>query len=202
MTTPATPDQLREVATWLNNAADHLTKARRNLNEMLPGFKTSTPGAAPTPNGYPPIEYDDNGKPLATITLTIVEQLAGRPDPARNALDRLTKLTSSIGPDAKEILSICRTWGMDPARLEFDLETETEYCSNHLRIDLFEVRYRGPLCRWCYDIRSEYGYTPGVELMELRHRTGKRLTETIYRAHHPAQLRTGPNHPKKKKARK
>ena len=201
MTAPATPDELREYADRLTDAARLVQKARRQLNDMLPGFKSSTPGAAPTSGGYTPIEYDANGQPLAKVPLTIVEQLAGRPDPARRALDRITKLTSTIGTDITELYSICHTWGMDPARLEFDTGTNHEWCINHLRIDVCEPRHHGDLCRWCRDIKATYGYTPGTELMELRRRT-PRLSEAIYRAHHPAQLRTGPNHPTTKRKKR
>jgi hypothetical protein len=51
--------------------------------------------------------------------------------------------------------------------------TDDQWCANHLDIiGTCEPRYRGDLCRHCYEIGRTYGTTPDADYMRARHHRG------------------------------
>lgn len=188
---------------------------RRDLDDLERG--SGLPAAGPTVTGRPllPVDVDvHEAGHLPAGRTTIVERTAGRNDEARRTRERERTLSANIGPLITELYSMGRTWGEDPHKPKIDpRDTDHEWCTNHLRIEACEPReqYKKPdgtyglreFCRWCNDCKSNYGYTPGIELMELfRDRQGKRLSEAVYRAHHPTALKRGPKSTKRKKGKK
>jgi hypothetical protein len=73
------------------------------------------------------------------------------------------------------------------------LTTAQDWCRNHLNtIGVCEPRYRGDLCRFCYDVQLAEGTEPPQALLVMRHRGDRLTTEdvtAIVAAAHPPRTR-------------
>lgn len=109
---PRTPDRLitaaglTDIAVRLGKGAPLLDQIRANIDDNLPGYPTSTPGAGHGANGWTPSDEDIDGIPLALdtrtgigiLTLTTLDTLQRRGDTKELArTDRLK--ASSTKPD-------------------------------------------------------------------------------------------------------
>jgi hypothetical protein len=76
-----------------------------------------------------------------------------------NSARELTRLVDALRPDRWTPLP-------EPA-------TDDQWCTNHLEVlGACEPRYRGDLCRFCYDLKCTYGAVPDRQLMQARHERG------------------------------
>lgn len=81
------------------------------------------------------------------------------------------------------------------------LSSVEDWCRNHIdKIASCEPRYRGDLCRYCYEFKSTEGVLPPQSILLMRHR-GERLTaKDITQALDNANP-TKPKHGKKRKSK-
>lgn len=206
---------LVEMGDALHVAARRVHRALVNLDEALPGYPESTPGAGPPPTAGSAfvlvcstcaVEFRDDEQamighcvtahdrpavaadlsPRLAVRLLPVERLATSSDPARDALRRVDRLLESLPVQVKELYSLVTTWGFDRLQGELDLDEQSEWCESCLRLERCELRWRGRLCRWCGDFLAAEGRRPSVDLLDAHH-SGKRITQKMIEQDHPAR---------------
>lgn len=216
---------LMESGDALHVAAQRVQRALSNLDEALPGYPSSTPGASPSSGDGPSsvlvcstcgvelgaddpqvmVEHVDKAHDrtvlaadlvlVPAVKLLPVERLATSSDPARDALRRMDRLLSSLSTQAHELYSLVTTWGFDRLQGELDLEENDEWCDSCLRLQWCELRHRGRLCRWCGDFVAAEGRRPSVDLLDAHH-SGKRITRKMIEQDHPAHTAPCSKRPK------
>ena len=183
-----------EIVERLHITHQRLPQTLTNLDNAMPGYPASCPGAAPSHNPTPNPDLDPDGNPLPPVKLTTVEQLASHRDPARTAHNRIKQLLqTTLLNTINELYSLTQEWGYTPARPATTTDTNHEWCTSCLRIDQCSDRHRGDLCRWCYDFHAIQHRQPSTDLLDKHHR-GIRITQAMVTADKPAT-----RHPKRKK---
>lgn len=131
----------------------HILLATR---DMTPGPRAQSfePSAG---GGFTIVDQDH----VAVIdpTLTIDQRFTGLVQAYWNAARDLTREMERLRPDRWIPLP-------EPA-------SDNDWCRNHLEtIGACWPRYRGDLCRSCYDLHAAHGHLPDGELMRLREARG------------------------------
>lgn len=170
---------LAEAISELQEVASVWARMMANLDDALPGFPSSTPGASPASGHVPPSDPNE-------ARLLPVERMATEPDRARRDLDEVLRLSAWIGQSAQQLYSLGRTWGFVRHQGRLDLDESDEWCDSCLRLHHCEPRFRGRLCRWCYGFVTEQGRHPSTELLDAHHR-GVRITAQMIAADHPVR---------------
>lgn len=57
-----------------------------------------------------------------------------------------------------------------------DDDSAGHWCAHHLSFNMIEPRYRGDLCRTCYEIKQAEGKLPPRSILEIR-RDGRKITQ-------------------------
>ena len=150
--------------------------ALANLDDNLPGYSQ---GAASNSGG---------GKSTTSSTVSPVERISDSNDRAFAAWTRIQAIDDALDKFhhlEKELYELITTWAYptgSPKEHHAKLATvgRDEFCSSCLRIKQCVVRYRGDLCRWCYDFQAAEQRLPAVELLQAHH-DGRKITTTMVR---------------------
>jgi hypothetical protein len=118
----------------------------------------------------------------------IIRQIINHPD-----YDPPTKPLTATHRTIADLHRIVITWGTkpttpthpaaDPTMLPEDFTGDL--CRSCLRVGSRSVRYRGELCRWCYDFAGSEGFIPPPQIIEAR-ASGKPITEPMVAPHRKA----------------
>jgi hypothetical protein len=193
----STEQTLIELDRWMGDAVARVHRAVRNLQEVSPGFSSSTPG-----NGSPGGGSGGGGSSssiVARLAFGSSDDLSRSisDDAAVHALERLRALVREMTPLVRETRDICQRWGYSaageyetgPRRQPSMPSTETEqarakWCRSCARLQhMVPVGEKGrrSLCRWCADFEDAEKVLPPLSLLDLRHRGGRISTALVQR---------------------
>lgn len=114
-------------------------------------------------------------------------EIGARPDPTAGDHDELNRLAASIYADAEALNLLLAHWR--PDRHHDQKTSDADWCRHHLNtIGTCEPRYRGDLCRKCYDLQRSQRYLPPKAILEAWHR-GDRVTAKMLAQHRPKRKR-------------
>lgn len=180
---------LAEAISELQEVVSVWARMMANLDDALPGFPSSTPGASPGSGHVPPSDPDE-------ARLLPVERMATEPDRARRDLDEVLRLSAWIGQSAQQLYSLGRTWGFvrHQGRPDIEASVADGWCECHQRVGITEPIDEGRyarVCRWCGDFHASEGRWPSADLL-LARQHGQRITRAMIEADHPARkVRSG-----------
>lgn len=147
---------IEQTAARTLDALGHINAAWTNINNQLPGYRSTTAGDTPP---------EDFTKILD--------------DPAIHALDDLRRRTRAVLEQATTLRALTVEWATGdtppagPMRVELEL-----WCTSCLTADHCSPIYRGAFCRWCYDFNLVEHQRPPAHLLKQRHQ-GIKITEAM-----------------------
>jgi hypothetical protein len=205
----STEDTMVVLHEWMADVVGHVHRAVRNMQEVSPGFSSSTPG-----NGDP--GGGSGGGSTSIVERLVLDRTLARDDAVRD-MDRLREVSRLLQPLVRDARDICQRWGYSTggeftpgARARQARPTEGEFnraqwCTSCERLRLAEpigAKGRRGLCRWCADFEDAEGMPPPLTLLDLRHRGGRITRAAVDQEKRKAAAgaTTGPR-PRKKKRR-
>lgn len=154
-----------QLASWAQTlSATNWTKLAGRLANAIDRDRR---GGSAIPDGFPASTGNGSG---AVTELTAVEAAVHARTTARdehhdrttNAVGYLEQAVMSLGALVTQLnrieAQVVHVDGREPG------------CSHHAQFDLREERYRGDLCRCCYDFKAEFGVLPTADLIDDRSR--------------------------------
>lgn len=170
-----------------------MDRNRRGGSVIPDGYprKSSAEGSPGTPGWVIPSETDpDLGEfvpatPVELAAHALIDAHAGK-----LPLDEMHKACARLGPAVDRLLEAA----FDVTGILEGIDNFTEgpkeepaWCSSCERIGAAEPRYRGDLCRWCYEIQNDKKANPDrklppLTLLDKHHRIGRITTTDIARA--------------------
>lgn len=143
--------------------ADHVHRTTATLATLGPRAATTEPGR--------------------TSTLSRPPTSLGQPDPAHSELQQLL---TNAGTALDHLEAFIQQWRPDRTT---DTPDENDWCAHHLEhLGTCEPRYRGDLCRRCYDLNRTINALPSHEILEAWHH-GRKVTEQMVAAARPKRPR-------------
>src|SRR5262245_46621421 len=134
---------------------EHIWQSTR---DMTPGPKAQSFEPS-TSSGYIIISELEEYRYGPDPTIGLDVQFARAIDAYWTAARNLTRIIDQHRPDRWTPLP-------DPA-------SDDQWCRHHLEtIGQCETRYRGDLCRFCYELKLAHGHLPDHEAMQTRHQLG------------------------------
>lgn len=183
-------------AELMADAAASVHRALRNLSDLEPGFGSTTPGNG-SPGGGKGARVtevtDREGTDWVPVTSVEASVLSGRlvdDDRALRAERQIARMAKLAHRAARELRDLCLTYdypvGGEFGRPRTGQATETveqaeKWCTSCARLHRAESRYRGELCRWCYDFTATEKIEPPLDILDAHHR-GMRITTAMVAA--------------------
>lgn len=164
-------DDLPNIAGTIRNAGELLEAHGPTLLQLAKDWANGPAAANLDPNSRSNHYDTDNNAPIPTDPTG--EAAIGH-DPNRH-LDRdvqaLINHTHQLATELRNTIMGLVTTAPQPL-------DPTQWCTHHLHAHISEIRYRGDLCRWCYDFKATHRVLPPLTLLGHRH-LGKRITEAM-----------------------
>ena len=165
----------------------NLTNLANLCHERHPRIITNLHDNLP---GYPPATSSFSAHTVTTTSTT--ERLATTGDPVLTAWTEYHAAARAAETAVTRLTDAGARWHYTTSNNQDHHKhatTNNDWCTSCLRIHQCAPRYRGDLCRWCYDFHTAQGKQPSIELLDAHHR-GTRITERMVRTRtHNTQTR-------------
>ena len=173
------PDTGRLVAVQLRALALRMAApcdcARSGCTTYLHAWHATRDAATPGPKAqtFEATPVQQSATTSATPTL----------DPPILAHGEYRELLALLANTASDLQVLLNDW--NPNRAAATTTDEHDWCAHHLDLlGTCEPRYRGDLCRRCYELERSVGGRPTLEILEAWHH-GRRVTDAMVHAARP-----------------
>lgn len=170
-------------AEQLTSWADTLTRTNwtKLASRLATAIDRDRRGGSAIPDGFPGaggngtgghsgfVIDDENGDP-EFVSATAVELVAFSLDHARDEHhDRTRRAVTNLEQTVTNLAALVTQLDRIEARV-VHADGHEPGCAHHAQFSLREERYRGDLCRCCYDFKAEFGVLPTADLVDDRAR--------------------------------